>query len=107
MRISPRTISRSQVFANECGRIVGGGVSQAFLNSILQGVEFVLGNLLSLSEFSLASGCETIRVLKTEPYRDVPPLIVAFKERGPDEVVLYWIEVAVGDGDDFSGPPIL
>jgi uncharacterized pyridoxamine 5'-phosphate oxidase family protein len=56
-------------------------------------------------DFPLVPGKKTLRLVKTDAVRSIPALRTVFRIDENDQVCLYYIEVAKGDG--FEGPPLM
>jgi hypothetical protein len=94
-----RTLNPFTVYLNAVAPIA----QQHDLTEVLAGVYWALKN--NAEDFPVIPGYKTLRMVKTDPVRGIPPLRIIFRIVDDEEVSLNWIEVA--NSDEYQGPPIL
>jgi hypothetical protein len=74
------------------------------LADAMAAVNWALSN--NAEDFPIVTGFKSLRLVKTEQVRKLPPLRVAFRINPDSDVVeLKWIEFV--DGEKFNGPPMM
>jgi hypothetical protein len=94
-----RAIVADSIYASLADKIA----NRKELDDSLVAVYWALKN--NAEDFPVMRGFQTLRMVKTDPVRNIPALHVIFRINAKDEVQLRYIEIS--DSDEFQGPPMM